>query len=105
MVTEDGTHYMVECNPRPTAGCTIATPEEFDTALFNPDGLVVVPAGRKKKIEFAVIRDTLRHPSRARSNRSAAKGATDVRGQARLPAPALHGAHCSTSGRTARNSA
>lgn len=78
MVTEDGTHYMVECNPRPTAGCTIATPEEFDTALFNPDGLVVVPAGRKKKIEFAVIRDTLRHPSRARSNRSAAKGATDV---------------------------
>ncbi|EGD53809.1 hypothetical protein SCNU_16973 [Gordonia neofelifaecis NRRL B-59395] len=78
MVTEDGTHYMVECNPRPTAGCTVATPEEFDTALFSPDGLVVVPAGRKKKIEVAVVRDTLRHPLRARSNRAAAKGATDV---------------------------
>ncbi|MCF8604257.1 ATP-grasp domain-containing protein [Gordonia sp. HY442] len=78
MKTDDGTHYMVECNPRPTAGCTIATTEEFDTAMFAPGDLVVVPAGRKKAIESAVLRDVLMHPSRLKSDLHAAKGSSDV---------------------------
>lgn len=90
LVTDDGTHHMVECNPRPTAGCTVATAEEFDTALFDPKGLVVVPAGRKRSIRSAVIRDALMHPSRARADFKAAKGARDVYGAPHDHLPALY---------------
>ncbi|MCF8610505.1 ATP-grasp domain-containing protein [Gordonia sp. HY285] len=72
LVTDDGVHHMVECNPRPTAGCTLATDEEFDTALFNPSGLVVVPPGRKKSIRAAVLRDILKHPRHLHKDLSAA---------------------------------
>ncbi len=43
--TADGVHHLVECNPRPTDGCTLATPEELDAALFGarPATPVVVP--------------------------------------------------------------
>ncbi|MCK0438564.1 ATP-grasp domain-containing protein [Gordonia alkaliphila] len=92
LVTEDGTHYMVECNPRPTAGCTIATAEELDTALFRPDGLVVVPAGRKKMIKAAVLRDALLHPSRAKSDFAAAKGAKGVYDQRKDHMPLIYSA-------------
>lgn len=92
LVTEDGTHYMVECNPRPTAGCTIATAEEFATAVFNPDGLVVVPAGRKKMIKAAVLRDALLHPSRAKSDFAAAKGAKGVYDQRKDHMPLIYSA-------------
>lgn len=78
MKTDDGTHYMVECNPRPTAGCTIATAEEFDTAMFDPGELVVVPAGRKKAVESAVVRDIFLHPSKLKEDLHAAKGSSDV---------------------------
>ncbi len=92
LVTEDGTHYMVECNPRPTAGCTIATAEELGTALFNPDGLVVVPAGRKKMIKAAVLRDALMHPKRAKSILAAAKGAKGVYDQRKDHMPMFYSA-------------
>ena len=78
LVTDDGTHYMVECNPRPTAGCTIATAEELDAALFDPKGLVVVPPGRKKQIKAAVLRDAIMHPKKAKADFAAAKGAGGV---------------------------
>lgn len=90
--TEDGTHYMVECNPRPTAGCTVATAEEFNTALFNPDGLVVVPAGRKKMIKAAVLRDALKHPTRAKEILDAAKGAKGVYDQRKDHMPLIYSA-------------
>ncbi|MFZ2510196.1 MAG: ATP-grasp domain-containing protein [Gordonia sp. (in: high G+C Gram-positive bacteria)] len=92
LATEDGTHYMVECNPRPTAGCTIATAEELDTALFNPDGLVVVPGGRKKMIKAAVLRDALLHPTRAKSDFAAAKGAKGVYDQRKDHMPLIYSA-------------
>ena len=92
LVTEDGVHHMVECNPRPTAGCTVATPEEFDTALFNPGELVVVPPGRKREIRVAVLRDILRHPSRLRKDIDAAKGAKAVYAQKGDAMPLLYSA-------------
>lgn len=92
LVTEDGTHYMVECNPRPTAGCTVATAEEFDTALFRPNGLVTVPGGRKKMIKAAVLRDALLHPSRAKGDFAAAKGAKGVYDQRKDHMPLIYSA-------------
>lgn len=94
LVTDDGTHHMVECNPRPTAGCTVATAEELDTALFDPGagGPVVVPAGRKKMIAAAVLRDALEHPSRARTDLAAAKGAGGVYAQEHDHLPLLYSA-------------
>ncbi|MGV9793014.1 ATP-grasp domain-containing protein [Gordonia sp. NPDC003422] len=92
LVTDDGVHHMVECNPRPTAGCTLATSEEFDTALFAPSGLVVVPAGRKKMIKAAVLRDALKHPSHLRRNLAAAKGASGVYDQAKDHMPLIYSA-------------
>lgn len=81
--TEDGVHHLVECNPRPTDGCTLATPEEFDAALFGerPPEPVVVPAGRKREIKEAVLRDMFEHLGRLRSDAKAAKGGSDVYGQ------------------------
>jgi biotin carboxylase len=94
LVTEDGTHHMVECNPRPTAGCTVATAEELDAALFSPTpgAAVVVPAGRKKMIAAAVLRDVLKHPSRARADLDAAKGAGGVYAQEHDHLPLLYSA-------------
>ena len=94
LVTEDGTHHMVECNPRPTAGCTVATAEELDTALFSPTpgATVVVPAGRKKMITAAVLRDAIEHPSRARADLAAAKGAGGVYAQEHDHLPLLYSA-------------
>ena len=78
--TADGVHHLVECNPRPTSGCTLATPEEFDAALFGPrpGAPVVVPADRKREIKVAVIRDMVKHPSKFLADLKAAKGGTGV---------------------------
>ncbi|HCS58996.1 MAG TPA: ATP-grasp domain-containing protein [Gordonia polyisoprenivorans] len=92
LMTDDGVHHMVECNPRPTAGCTLATAEEFDTALFDPGELVVVPEGRKKMIRAAVIRDALMHPSRARADLRASRGAKGVYEQRKDHLPLLYSA-------------
>ncbi|ROZ88761.1 ATP-grasp domain-containing protein [Gordonia sp. OPL2] len=90
--TDDGVHHMVECNARPTAGCTVATSDEFATALFDPGELVVVPAGRKKAIKAAVLRDVLKHPSHLRPNVRASRGATGVYDQHRDHLPLLYSA-------------
>ena len=90
--TEDGVHHLVECNPRPTDGCTLATPEEFDAALFGevPSAPVVVPAGRKREIKEAVLRDMFEHLGRLRSDLKAAKGGSDVYGQPHDHLPLLY---------------
>lgn len=92
LVTADGTHHMVECNPRPTAGCTVATAQELDDALFGapPDSPVVVPAGRKKMIKEAVLRDMVLHLRRAKEDAEAAKGATGVYDQEHDHLPLLY---------------
>jgi hypothetical protein len=78
--TGDGVHHLVECNPRPTDGCTLATPQELDTALFGARATspVVVPPGRKREIKEAVLRDMFEHLGRFRSDLRAAKGGSDV---------------------------
>lgn len=90
--TDDGTHHMVECNPRPTAGCTLATADELQTALFGPvpDEPVVVPAGRKTAIKVAVLRDMVLHLRRARADARAARGAEGVYDQAHDHLPMLY---------------
>lgn len=89
---EDGQYYMVECNPRPTSGCTIATSEEFNTALFDPAGdqTVVVPAGRKRSIKEAVVRDMMQHLHHFKKDLAAAKDAPDVYGTLHDPLPLLY---------------
>lgn len=92
LVTDDGVHHMVECNPRPTAGCTVATDDEFVTALFDPQGLVVVPAGRKKAIKAAVARDVVKHPGHLHDDMDAARGAGGVYVQRDDALPLLYAA-------------
>lgn len=78
--TEDGTHHMVECNPRPTDGCTLATTAELQAALFDPPAAspLVVPEGRKTEIKVAVIRDLFENLHHFREDLHAARGGTDV---------------------------
>lgn len=92
LVTDDGVHHMVECNPRPTAGCTIATAQELDDALFGPAPAtpVVVPAGRKKMIKAAVLRDMVLHLRRAKGDIEASKGAEGVYSQSHDHLPLLY---------------
>jgi biotin carboxylase len=90
--TGDGVHHLVECNPRPTDGCTLATPEELDAALFGarPASPVVVPPGRKREIKEAVLRDMFEHLGRFRSDVRAAKGGSDVYAQKHDHLPLLY---------------
>jgi len=61
--TDDGL-YVVECNPRPTAGVFLMTAEELSKAVFDPDleSPLVVPAGRREQIDSAIVRDMFREP-------------------------------------------
>ena len=90
--TDDGVHHLVECNPRPTDGCTLASAEEFDAALFGarPATPLVVPAGRKREIKEAVLRDMFEHLDRFRSDEKAAKGGADVYAQPHDHLPLLY---------------
>jgi biotin carboxylase len=90
--TADGVHHLVECNPRPTDGCTLATPEELDAALFDarPASPVLVPGGRKREIKEAVLRDMFQHLGRFRSDEKAAKGGSDVYAQPHDHLPLLY---------------
>ena len=78
LMTPDGTHHLVECNARPTAGCTVATAAELEKALFAPDGLVVVPPGRQRSLKLAVWRDIVRHPLKFRSDLAASRHSPGV---------------------------
>ena len=51
---------------------------------------MVVPAGRKKAIKVAVLRDMVLHLRRARTDAKAAKGAGGVYGQAHDHLPLLY---------------
>jgi ATP-grasp domain len=90
--TDDGVHHLVECNPRPTDGCTLATSEELNAALFGPPppAAVVVPPGRKREIKEAVLRDMFQHLGHFRSDYEAAKGGSDVYAQHHDHLPLLY---------------
>ena len=92
LVTDDGVHHMVECNPRPTSGGTIAPADELDAALFGPrpGEPVVVPPGRKRMIKEAVLRDMVLHLKRAHQDAEAAHGAGGVYDQEHDHLPLLY---------------
>lgn len=58
MATEEG-FFAIECNPRPTAGVTVMPARMFaDALLLGAQGPPrVAPAGRRRKISVALIRD------------------------------------------------
>ncbi|MEM6789887.1 MAG: ATP-grasp domain-containing protein [Myxococcota bacterium] len=63
MRAEDGTYYLIECNPRPTAGVVVMPEEMFVRAVVAPGEEVdVAPAGTSAKISSALIRDLVLHP-------------------------------------------
>jgi predicted ATP-grasp superfamily ATP-dependent carboligase len=64
MRTDAGEFYLVECNPRPTAGIFTMESEPFAAAVFEPDfdAPYVVPAGNRQQIASAILRDMFREP-------------------------------------------
>jgi predicted ATP-grasp superfamily ATP-dependent carboligase len=61
---DDGSFSIVECNPRPTDGVTLMRAEVFEAALLDPaPEPVVVPAGHRSEIKFAMLRDMFREPA------------------------------------------
>jgi predicted ATP-grasp superfamily ATP-dependent carboligase len=64
LVHDDGSISIVECNPRPTDGVTLMDAKVLVDALLTPGpNPVVVPAGRKSEIKFAMLRDMFREPA------------------------------------------
>lgn len=62
--TEDGL-VLIECNPRPTSGLAVMPDEMFDTALADrsPDRVLTAPAGVRRKMSFALLRNMVVEPS------------------------------------------
>lgn len=90
MRTEDRGLYMIECNPRPTAGVFMIDADILAKAILDPDldQLYVVPPGRKEQIGIAILRDMFREPANIPSDfLRLLDGTKDVYSQAgdRLP--------------------
>lgn len=62
METEDGV-YLVEYNPRPTAGLTVMPDAIFDDGMMNRTGgdTLVGPAGVQRKLSLALLRNMVVH--------------------------------------------
>ncbi|MEZ4448190.1 MAG: ATP-grasp domain-containing protein [Nannocystaceae bacterium] len=70
MAADDGELYLIECNPRPTAGVTVMPPEIFVPAVLGEyDGQAtrVAPAGTRRSIRSALLRDIVMNPREWRS--------------------------------------
>ena len=66
LTTDDGDLYLVECNPRPTAGATVMPSEMLVTAILEPDlqrGPMLAPRGARCSIRSALLRDMIVQPS------------------------------------------
>jgi hypothetical protein len=62
--TDDGL-VMIECNPRPTDGVLLMTPEELERGLLAPtNDVLLVPEGRREQLDFAVFGQLFREPLR-----------------------------------------
>jgi predicted ATP-grasp superfamily ATP-dependent carboligase len=62
--------FLLECNPRPTAGVHLmATPSLVEAVLEERrDGTAVVPAGVRRLYASALLRDALLHPRELRAD-------------------------------------
>jgi hypothetical protein len=62
--TDDGL-VMIECNPRPTDGVLLMTPEGLERGLLQPEeDVLLVPPGREEQLDFAVFAQIFREPLR-----------------------------------------
>lgn len=69
MKTDEGM-VLIECNPRPTAGVHVMSPEMFEAAMLDTAGekLRTAEPGVMRKYSIALIRDMLLHFSEARED-------------------------------------
>jgi len=60
----DSDLYLVECNPRPTAGIFLMSSEDFSEAFErgDPEAPYIVPAGETAQIGSAIVREMFRDP-------------------------------------------
>lgn len=72
-VTPDRGLVLIECNPRPSAGLVVMPDPMFDEGLRNvrPEATLVAPAGIRRKLSLALIRNALVHPQEACRNLTA----------------------------------
>ena len=64
MRTASGELYLIECNPRPTAGVIVMPDEMFVEALLTPKpGVSIAPPGARRMYASALLRDMVVHPS------------------------------------------
>jgi hypothetical protein len=62
--TDEGL-VMIECNPRPTDGVLLMTPEELERGLLAPqEETLLVEAGRLEQLDFAVLAQLFKEPLR-----------------------------------------
>jgi hypothetical protein len=60
--TDEGL-VMIECNPRPTDGVLLMTPEELERGLLGPEEkTLLIPPGREEQLDFAVLGQIFREP-------------------------------------------
>ncbi len=84
--------FLIECNPRPTAGVHLMSTEMFDEAIRDRVGskLRVVPASERRMYGIALVRDAVLHPREAvESLRHLFSDAREVVFDVRDPVPAL----------------
>ena len=64
MRTASGELYLIECNPRPTAGVIVMPDDMFVEALLAPrPDVAIAPAGVRRMYASALLRDMVVHPS------------------------------------------
>jgi hypothetical protein len=83
---------MVECNPRPTDGCTLMPAEMWVNAVMNeaPDQPVVLEPGHTKQIDVAIIRDMIKNWKEIPSDIHALRTVSDLYFQKHDVMPALY---------------
>ncbi|NUP06712.1 MAG: ATP-grasp domain-containing protein [Polyangiaceae bacterium] len=61
---------LIECNPRPTAGVHMMSPDMLEAALLDERGreLRVVPPGVRRKYAIALLRDMILHVDEAKED-------------------------------------
>jgi len=83
---------LVECNPRPTGGVYLMPQDMFVTALLTPKrgSISLAPAGAKRKVSVALVRNMMRHIDEAPADLAALfSKAPDVYAEAEDMLPAI----------------
>lgn len=84
--------FVLECNPRATAGVAMMSAQEFTAAIADEldGGLVVIPSGRRRKITTAVVREMIRDWRAIPDTvRALLRGGEDLYGTLDDPLPAV----------------